>query len=93
MVEYKNGQDNTSRGRGGMSFRDRGLSTRGRVLIVVRIILESILIAIEPITLLTNVGSCMANLPGLFELFICLVLLDYVLHMTLILLVLLLMNM
>jgi len=56
-------------------------------LIVARIIFESILIAIEPITLLTDVESCMANIPGLLELLICLVLLDHLLYMTLILLV------
>ena len=49
-----------------------------------RIILESVLTAIEPITLLTKVGSYMANLPS-FELLICLVLLDQLLYMTLIL--------
>ena len=56
-------------------------------LVVVRIILESVLIAIESITLLINVGSCMAKLLGLLALLICLILLDHLLHMTLILLV------
>ena len=68
-----------------MSFH-RGLSTRHRVIVVV--ILENVFIAIEPIILLTDVGSYVINLLGLLELFICLVVLDYLLHMTLILLVL-----
>jgi len=29
MAEYKDGRGNTSQGHGGMSFRSRGLSTRG----------------------------------------------------------------
>ena len=49
------------------------------VLIVVRIIFKSVLIAIEPITLLTDVGGCMANLHGLLELLICVVMLDHLL--------------
>ena len=49
-------------------------------------ILESLLIAIEPIALLINVGCCMANIPDLFKLLIYLVLLDHLLHMTLTLL-------
>jgi len=55
---------------------------------VIRIILKSALIAIELITLLTDMESCMAKRPGLLELLICLVLLDHLLHMTLISLVL-----
>jgi len=51
-------------------------------LVVVRIILESVLIATEPITLLTDVGSCMTNLSGLLELLTCLVLLDHLLSPT-----------
>ena len=47
---------------------------------MIRIILENVLTAIEPITLLTDVGNCMANLLGLLELFICLILLDHLLH-------------
>ena len=58
-----------------------------KFLVVVRIILESILIAIEPITLLTDIESCMTNLHGLLELFNYLVLLDHLLYMTLILFV------
>jgi len=50
------------------------------IFIVIRIILENVLTAIEPITLLTDVGNCMANLLGLLELFICLILLDHLLH-------------
>ena len=62
MAEYKDGRGNISRGRGGISFHGRGLSIRGLVL---RIILESVLIAIEPITLLNDVESYRANLPDL----------------------------
>ena len=51
-------------------------------LAVLMIILKSVLIAIKPITLLIDVGSCMENLPGLLESIICLVLLDHLLHMT-----------
>ena len=40
------------------------------------------IIAIEPITLLTDVGSCMANLSGIFERLICLILQDHLLDMT-----------
>jgi len=58
---------------------------------VIRILLQSVLIAIEPITLFTDVGSCMT--PDLLELLICLVLLNHLLHMTLILLILPLTNM
>jgi len=50
-----------------------------KFLVVVRIFLKSVLIAIKPITLLIDVGSCMAYLLGLLELLICLVLLDYLL--------------
>ena len=77
-----------------MSFYSRCLSSRGRAFGVVKIILESVLISIEPITLLTDVGSgsCMTKLSGLLELLICLELLDHPLHMALIFLVLLLIN-
>jgi len=61
-------------------------------VVMIRIILESVLIAIEPITPLTNIESCMANLLGLLKLIICFVLLDHLLHMTLVLLVFLLTN-
>ena len=73
-----------------MSFRGRGLSIEAELLVVVRIILESVLIAIEPIALLIDVGSCMANLPDILELLICQVLLDHLVHITLIFLELLL---
>ena len=56
-------------------------------LVVIKIILKSVLIAINPITLLVDVESCMVKLLGLLELLICLVLLDHPLHMNLILLV------
>ena len=62
VLVFSTGRGNTSRDRGGMSFCDRGISTRGRVFVVIRIIFKSVLIAIKPITLLTDVGSCMANL-------------------------------
>ena len=61
-------------------------------LVMVKIILKSVLIAIEPTTLLIDGGSCMEKLLDLFELLICLVLLDHPLQMTFILLVLLLTN-
>ena len=64
------GRGNTSRGRDDMSFHDRGLSTKAKFLVMVRIILENILIAIEPITLFTDVGSCMTNLPGILKLYL-----------------------
>ena len=51
-------------------------------LVMVRMILKSLLIAIEPIALLINVGCCMANIPDLFKLLIYLILLDHLLHMT-----------
>ena len=92
MAEYKDGRGNTSQDHGGMPFHDRVYLLEAEFLIVVRIILESVLIAIEPVILLTNVGSCMANLPSLLELPICLVVLNHLLHMTLILLILTLMN-
>jgi len=87
MTEYKDGRDNTSRGRGGIFFRGRGSSTRSRVFSRGQDNFQSVLVAIEPITILTDVGSCMANLSSLLELLICLVLLDHILHITLILLV------
>ena len=54
------------------------------VLTVVRVTLRNVLIAIEPITVLINVGSCVANIPNL-ELLIFLMLLDppHLLYMTL----------
>ena len=79
---------NTSQGRGGMSFRGRDYLLEAEFLVIVRIILESVLIIIESITLLTDVGSCMANLSSLLKLLICSILLDHLLHTTLILLVL-----
>ena len=39
---------------------------------MIRIILKSALIAIELITLLTDIESCMPKRPGLLELLICL---------------------
>ena len=57
-------------------------------LVMVRIILERVLVAIKPITLLTHVGSCMANLLDFLKLRACPVLLDHLLYITLILLVL-----
>ena len=53
----------------------RGSSFEGRVLVVGRVTLGSVLIVIKQITLLTNIGSCMANLCGLLELLICLMVL------------------
>ena len=54
-----------------------------KFFIVVRIILKSVPIAIEPITLLIDIGSCMTNLFDHLELLICLILLDHLLRMTL----------
>ena len=56
---------NTSRNHSGMFFRGRDLSTRGRVLVLVKIILESVLIAIKSMALLTDIESCIAKLTGL----------------------------
>ena len=55
------------------------------VLTVVRVTLRNVLIAIEPITVLIDVGSCVANIPNLLELLIFLMLLDppHLLYMTL----------
>jgi len=61
-------------------------------LIVVKIVLKNILIVNELIKLLINVESCMVNLSDFLELLIYLVLLDHLLHMTLILFVLSLTN-
>ena len=89
---FSTSRGNTFRGHSCMSFVVVVYLLETEFLTVTRIILESVLIAIEPITLLTNVGSCMANIPGLLELVIYLTLLDHLMHMTLILLIFLLMN-
>ena len=85
---FSAGLDNASQGRGDMSFMVIVYLLEARFLIVIKITLKSVLIAIEQITLLIDVGSYMANLLGLFELLICLILLDHLLHMILIFLVL-----
>ena len=50
MAEYKGGWGNTYRDCGSMSFHSHDLSARGWVLVAIRVLLENILIIIEPIT-------------------------------------------
>ena len=75
-----------------MSFHGCDLSTIGQVLGRSQNNSQSVLIAVESITLLTDVESCIVNFHGLLKLLIFLVLLNHLLHMTLILLVFSLMN-
>ena len=79
---FSTNQGNTSRAVVVCLFMIIVYLLEAKVLVVIRIILESVLIAIKPITLLTDIRSCMTNLPSLLKLLICLVQLDYLLHMT-----------
>ena len=82
MTEYENDRSNTSQNRSGMSFRGVVYLLEVEFFVVVKIILKSVLIALELITLLAEIGSCITNLPSLLELLICLVVLDHLRHMT-----------
>ena len=76
MVEYKNDRVTLVEAVVVCLFMNVVHLLEAELLVVVKIILKSVLIAIKPITLLISVGSCMVNLHGLLTLLICLVLLD-----------------